>query len=219
MNQLAVASAKAGGRSADLDDDERRLRDLEQRAWAVEAEQAMRHEVEHPAAAQYAAGVLLRVRLDQQQRNLEAWAMRQPPPQPEDPTARQRAQWERNNAYSNALARTMANATTCGHRSCMPGRCAYNAVSPSAFAFATYPNGWHAFAVDGVQLVSPPKSVPKPVAEGVRRTAFFVALCSPFSRFREAPSAEVRSQGSLPTGLHPRHRGPPCCPQPTSWSP
>jgi hypothetical protein len=29
------------------------------------------------------------------------------------------------NAYSNALARWMANVVPCEHRSCMPGRCAY----------------------------------------------------------------------------------------------
>ena len=35
------------------------------------------------------------------------------------------AKRDRANAYTNARARTMADATTCEHRSCMPGRCAY----------------------------------------------------------------------------------------------
>jgi hypothetical protein len=44
-----------------------------------------------------------------------------------DELERQRAadRWAKANAYSNALAATMANATTCGHRSSMPGRCVY----------------------------------------------------------------------------------------------
>jgi hypothetical protein len=40
---------------------------------------------------------------------------------------RQRAadRWAKANAYSNALAATMANATSCEHRSCLPGACVY----------------------------------------------------------------------------------------------
>jgi len=123
MNALALASAKRD--PADAADDDRKLCELEQWAAATSAAEAVRHDIEHPAAAMYALGVVQEVRSRQQLAKLEAWAMSQPPPQPKDPTARRRAQWERNNAYSNDLAWTMATMPTCGHRSCMPGRCAY----------------------------------------------------------------------------------------------
>jgi hypothetical protein len=35
------------------------------------------------------------------------------------------AKRDRANAYSNGLRSWMANATSCEHRLCMPGRCAY----------------------------------------------------------------------------------------------
>jgi hypothetical protein len=91
------------------------------------ATDAMRHEVEHPAAAMHALGVLQDAKARQQLASLEAWALAQPPAPTVDEVERQRAadRMAKANTYSNALAATMANATTCEHRSCMPGRCAY----------------------------------------------------------------------------------------------
>jgi hypothetical protein len=96
-------------------------------AAATTATDALRHELEHPAAAMHALGVLQDVKARQQLARLEAWAAAQPPGPTVDELERQRAadRWAKANAYSNVLAATMANATTCGHRSCMPGRCAY----------------------------------------------------------------------------------------------
>ena len=86
---------------------------------------ALRDMVEHPDATQHALAVLQDTKSRQRLAELDRWAMSLPPRPPEDPTARRRAKWEKANGYSNALARVMANATLCEHRSCVPGRCAY----------------------------------------------------------------------------------------------
>jgi hypothetical protein len=110
---------------AELADDERRLRELEQWAAAATATGALSAMVEHPEATQHALAVLQETKSRQQLAELEAWARSQPPRQPEDPTPRQRTQWEQRNAYGTALAAWMANATSCEHRSCLPGACVY----------------------------------------------------------------------------------------------
>jgi hypothetical protein len=95
-------------------------------AAATTATDALRHELEHPAAAMHALGVLQDAKTEQLAARLEAWAMSLPPRPSEDPTTRRRAKWERNNRDSYALARVMATMPTCEHRSCRPGRCAYS---------------------------------------------------------------------------------------------
>jgi HK97 family phage prohead protease len=80
MNQLALASAKRD--PADHADAERRLRELEAWAAATTATDALRHEVENPAAAMHALGVLQDAKARQQLARLEAWAASQPPGPP-----------------------------------------------------------------------------------------------------------------------------------------
>jgi hypothetical protein len=103
------------------------LERLEAWAAATTATEAVRHAVEHPEAEMHALGVLQDTKARRRLAELEAWAAAQPPGPNVEELDRQRAadRWDKANAYSNALARTMANATTCEHRSCMPGRCVY----------------------------------------------------------------------------------------------
>jgi HK97 family phage prohead protease len=126
MNELALASAKAGG--DDLADDEARLRQLEQWAAGVEAQQRRVFEVEHPEAALYAAQVLVEAKTRHRLAELERWAVTQPY-QRLDPQAEaaelHRTRREKDNAYSNAMNAWKAQMTDCEHGSCMPGRCAY----------------------------------------------------------------------------------------------
>jgi HK97 family phage prohead protease len=125
MNELALASAKAGPGVADHADLDAQFAELE--AWSRRV--AMSSMIEHPASTRYALNVLEATRLQQQQRQLEAWVAAQPPPpsDAERAAARRRADWERRNDDSNALAAVMERIerTACGHRGCPPGRCHY----------------------------------------------------------------------------------------------
>jgi HK97 family phage prohead protease len=129
MNELALASAKAGPGVDVHADVEAQLVELEQWAAAATATSALRDIVAHPDAAAHAIGVMQETRLRQDLARLEAWAASLPPASSdsERAAARRQADWDRRNDYTSGLARTMERleATKCQHSGCPAGRCWY----------------------------------------------------------------------------------------------
>jgi HK97 family phage prohead protease len=126
MNQLAVASAKAGPDEQDADLE--RLQQLEQWAAGNQARAVLSELMENPDTMAAAAGILSNEKAARRLAELEQWAaasqhQRMDPQQQAAELHRTRR--DRDNAYSTALAGWKANVRDCGHRSCMPGACRY----------------------------------------------------------------------------------------------
>jgi HK97 family phage prohead protease len=129
MNEMAVASAKAGPGVDDVHEIDRQLAELESWSRRVEMEQALSGLVENPDSAMYALGVMQETRLRQDLAKLEAWAAAQPPgpSDAERAAARRRDDWDRRNRDSFALRDVMDRLKTappCGH-GCAAGMCRY----------------------------------------------------------------------------------------------
>jgi HK97 family phage prohead protease len=126
MNQLALASAKAG--PDDFAADTERLARLERWVADAEARAARAFQVEHPEAVAYAARVSAEAKARHQLAALERWAASTPSRRldPQQQAAElHRARRAKDNSYSLAMANWRASVVPCGHRSCLVGACKY----------------------------------------------------------------------------------------------